>query len=358
MSKRIAILTGGGDCPGLNSAIRAVTRIARNRYQCEIVGIRDGFEGLIERRLMPLHVDDVRGILRVGGTILGSSNRTNPFAWQQHPDSPPIDASDRVLETIVTEGIDALIVVGGDGTLTLAGRLARLGVPVVGIPKTIDNDVHGTDYAIGFDTCVAIVTEALDRLHTTAESHHRIMLVEVMGRTAGWIALYAGIAGGADFILTPERPYHLDGIFETVERRRAAGKHFTIGVVAEGVVSPSGALVHRSLDGIEHSWKLGGVCNELAAAMEARTTQEVRSITLGHLQRGGSPGSFDRTLATALAHRAMQAAFAGESGVMAGIRGAETSIVPLAKVAVGPRLVPDSHPLLAAAHEMGVYVGK
>lgn len=356
-AKRIAIMTGGGDCPGLNAAIRTLTRTAIHSYGYEVLGVLDGFAGLIESRCRPLTEADVRGILRVGGTILGASNRTNPFAWREHDTAPIIDASDRVIQTLEDWGVDALVVVGGDGTLTLASFFAARGVPVIGVPKTIDNDVHGTAYSIGFDTCVATVTDALDRLHTTAESHHRVMLVEVMGRTAGWVALHAGIAGGADIILIPERPYAIDGILAAIERRRARGRLFTIAVVAEGISSPSGDLIYQSREGETHSWKLGGVGNALAADLETHSDQEIRSIVLGHLQRGGSPSVFDRTLATSLAFRATQLAHSGITGVMVGVDGDQVHAVPLSDIAIGPRRVPPQHTLVDAAHHMGIYIG-
>lgn len=357
MRRRIAIMTGGGDCPGLNVAIRTITRVAVHSYGCEVVGILDGYAGLIEGRYRRLQPADVRGILRIGGTILGASNRTNPFAWRRDDHAPPIDASEIVCRQIEDLAIDALIVIGGDGSLTLASRFVDRGVPIVGIPKTIDNDVYGTDYAIGFDSCVATVIDALDRLHTTAESHHRVMLVEVMGRTTGWVALHAGVAGGADVILMPEIPYTVDGILDAIERRRAAGSLFTIAVVGEGISTPGGTLVYQSRHGEAHDWRLGGVCNALAAELAELTDREVRSIVLGHLQRGGSPTAFDRVLATTLAHRAVQAALDGTVGVAVGLDGDETRLIPLRDIAVGPRPVPPSHSLVDAARRMGIYVG-
>lgn len=360
-ARRIAIMTGGGDCPGLNAAIRAVTRIAVNHFGFEVVGIRNGFEGLIGNDTVPLAPAAVRGILRVGGTILGSSNRTNPFRYlpDHDPESEPVDASEIAWQNFQATGADTLIVIGGDGTLLLAGMFGdRYGIPVVGIPKTIDNDVHGTDYAIGFDSAVSVVTDAVDRLHTTAESHHRVLLVEAMGRTAGWIALYAGVTGGADVALTPEREYTIDGIVETVATRRENGHRFTIAVVAEGVQSPDGGTVFRATSGESHRWRLGGVTSHLEAVLDSILEQEVRSLVLGHLQRGGSPTPFDRALATQLGAKAIQTVADGGGNVVVGIQGLEIVTSPLSLVATGPRQVPDDHPMITAGIQMGMYLGQ
>lgn len=355
---RIGVMTGGGDCPGLNAAIRAVTRTATEHYGCEVIGIRDGFEGLIHNTTRPLNPADVRGVLRVGGTLLGSSNRTNPFAYQDSEGGAPFDAAERAFATTRALGLNGLIVIGGDGTLLLANRFAhQYGVPVIGIPKTIDNDVHGTDYAIGFDSAVSYVTDAIDRLHTTAESHHRVMLLETMGRTTGWIALYAGIAGGADVILVPERPYNIDGVVAAIERRASRGFSFTIVAVAEGVATPTGEQSYRQHSGEPHEWKLGGVCDALSALLRSRIRQEVRGIVLGHLQRGGNPTAFDRALATQLGAHAVRLLAEGTTSVVVGLRGLKVGTAPLTEVARGARTVPLDHPLLLAAHEMGVYVG-
>jgi phosphofructokinase-like protein len=357
VTRTIALMTGGGDCPGLNAAIRAVTRIAVHEYGWNVVGIRDGFEGLIERRYQPLRPGDTRGILRIGGTILGTSNRTNPFKYTARGTAEPVDASEVAHDTLREIGADALIVIGGDGTLALAHHFAGDRIPIVGIPKTIDNDVHGTDYAIGFDSCVATVADAVDKLHTTAESHHRVMLVEVMGRTTGWVALYSGLAGGADIVLLPERGYTLDSLIENIERRRRDGRHFTIGVVAEGVAGPSGSPLYTSQVGDPWDWKLGGVCQVLARELASATREEVRTIVLGHLQRGGSPTPADRILATQLAFGALAALRRDEGGVMAGVHGTETALVPLERVATGARQVPADLPALHAADAIGMFVG-
>lgn len=357
MSKTIALLTGGGDCPGLNAAIRTIVRVASNAYGYRVIGVRDGFEGLIERRYEELRPEQMRGILRLGGTILGSSNRTNPRRYRAPGSTEEIDASETAHDTLREMGADALIVIGGDGTLCLAHQFAENRIPLVGIPKTIDNDVHGTDYAIGFDSCIQTVTEAIDKLHTTAESHHRVLLVEVMGRTAGWVALYGAVAGGADLALLPERTYSLDDFARVIERRRGAGRYFTIAVVSEGVAAPTGELHYWKQASDEHGRRLGGVCHVMSDALSALTDQEVRAIVLGHLQRGGSPTPTDRVLATQLAYAAIEAVHNGFAGVMAGVHGNRAVLVPLDEVAVGPRLVPPDHPLLLAADAMGMFVG-
>ncbi len=345
----------------LNAAIRTVVRSATRSHGSRVIGIADGFEGLIEKRYQELTSSDTRGILRIGGTILGSSNRTDPWNYTPPGETTAVDASAAAYETLEEIGADALIVIGGDGTLFLTHKFAAGRFPVVGIPKTIDNDVHGTDVAIGFDSCVATVTDAIDKLHTTAESHHRIMLVEVMGRSAGWVALYAGVAGGADAVLIPERSaqlrYKLSDLVDTIEMRQRSGRHFTIIVVAEGVASPSGEEIFWSRTGDEHAWRLGGVCHPLAQELGKLTKREVRALVLGHVQRGGTPTPTDRILATKLAEAATVAAHDGIDGVMAGLQGSSVELVPLAQVAIGPRLVPDDEPLLKAAEAIGTFVG-
>ncbi|HBY46094.1 MAG TPA: ATP-dependent 6-phosphofructokinase [Thermomicrobiales bacterium] len=357
MRKTIALMTGGGDCPGLNAAIRTVVRIARHEYGDRVIGIEDGYEGLIEGRYRELDINDTRGILRIGGTILGSSNRTDPTDYTGPGETEPRDRSSEAFATLEKVGAEALIVVGGDGTMLLTHQFAKGRIPVVGIPKTIDNDVHGTDYAIGFQTCITTVTDALDKLHTTAESHHRIVLLEVMGRSAGWVALFAGIAGGADIILIPERAYSIEQILDKVRQREARGSHFTIGVIAEGSAAPSGETVYREQHGGAHHWKLGGVCASLANALQQHTSRDVRGLVLGHIQRGGSPVVFDRLLATQLGSAAIHAIHDGADGVMVGIEGSSVKQTPLSSVAIGPRRVPDDHEMIRAAETMGLYVG-
>lgn len=323
---RIGVLTGGGDCPGLNAVIRAVVRKGVQTYGDEFVGFRDGWRGPLEDDARDLGVADVRGILPRGGTILGSS-RTNPFA---------VDGGvERIRATLESRGCDALIVIGGEDTLGVATRLADLEVAVVGVPKTIDNDLSGTDFTFGFDTAVTIATEAIDRLHTTAESHHRVLVVEVMGRHAGWIALHAGLAGGANIILIPERPFDIDKVCAQVESRFAT--HFSpIVVVSEGAVpiaSTDGSgmtLQSGEKDAFGHV-RLGGVGERLAQEIEARTGKEARAVVLGHVQRGGTPTAFDRWLATRLGLHAIDAVHDGAFGTMMALRGTDIVRVPLSE---------------------------
>jgi 6-phosphofructokinase 1 len=310
------MLTGGGDCPGLNAVIRAVVRKGVFHYRDEFVGFLEGWRGLIEDKRMPLTLDAVGGILPRGGTILRTS-RTNP--------SKRPDGLDRCMSTIDKNKIDALVAIGGDDTLSVAQKLHEKGVKVVGVPKTIDNDLSGTDYTFGFDTACNIVCEAIDRLHTTAEAHNRVMVVEVMGRDAGWIALYSGIAGGADVILIPERPFDIDQVAESLRQRHERGRYFSIVVVAEGAKfsakSSDAAPIQQDMgrDEFGHA-KLGGVANVLSKEIEKRTGYETRAVVLGHIQRGGSPSAFDRVLATRYGLGAIDMVHRGEFGCMAALR--------------------------------------
>jgi len=318
---RIGVLTGGGDCPGLNAVIRAVVRKGVGVYGHEFVGYRDGWKGPLENVTMPLGVPEVRGILPRGGTILGSS-RTNPIK---------VDGGvERITANLHAAGVDALIAIGGEDTLGVATRLADLGVPAVGVPKTIDNDLNATDYTFGFDTAVNIATEAIDRLHTTAESHHRALIVEVMGRHAGWIALHAGLAGGANVILIPEVPFSLERVCSYVESRFQS--HYApIIVVAEGATPDGGenATLDKGLDAFGHV-RLGGIGEWLAQQIEARTGKEARTTVLGHIQRGGTPSAFDRVLATRFGLHAIDAAHERDFGKMVALRGTSIVRVPLA----------------------------
>jgi ATP-dependent phosphofructokinase / diphosphate-dependent phosphofructokinase len=317
----VGVLTGGGDCPGLNAVIRAVVRRGVKEYDYEFVGFRDGWRGLLEGETVRLGVPEVRGILPRGGTILGSS-RTNPFK---------IDGGvDRIQENLKKAGADALIAIGGEDTLGVATKLSDLGVDVVGVPKTIDNDLSGTDFTFGFDTAVNIATEAIDRLHTTAESHHRVVIVEVMGRHAGWIALHSGLAGGANIVLIPEQPFDIEKVCELVESRFRTN-YSPIVVVAEGAVPvEGGGMTTQSgeLDSFGHV-RLGGIGDRLAVEIEKRTGQEARAVVLGHTQRGGTPTAFDRWLATRFGLHAIQAVHEGAFGTMVALRGAEIVRVPL-----------------------------
>jgi 6-phosphofructokinase 1 len=324
---RIGVLTGGGDAPGLNAAIRAVVRRALEGSH-EVVGIRNGWLGLLEGNTTPLTRDSVSGILPRGGTILGTS-RTNPFK------SP--DGGQRLLEMIQRLGIDALIAIGGDDTLGVALKLFKLGGRVVGIPKTMDNDVPGTDYTIGFDTAVNVVMDACDRLHTTAEAHHRVMIIEVMGRDAGWVAGMGGLAGGADVILVPEVPFTIDEVCQIVRRRHERGRTFSIVVAAEGA-KPSDVGVQVTQDTRVDQFghiRLGGIGALLASEVEARTGYETRVTVLGHLQRGGSPTVFDRVLATRYGVAAVEAVEAGQFGTMVAVRGTKIVSVRLEEALTG-----------------------
>ena len=319
---KIGVLTGGGDCPGLNAAIRAVVRKAEVGYGDTILGFRDGWRGVVDRQMVVLDVERCRGILPRGGTILGTS-RTNPYK---------IDGgAERAIENLAAEGVDALVAIGGEDTLGVARRLSESGVKVVGIPKTIDNDLSGTDVTIGFDTAVQIAVDAIDRLHTTAESHDRVVVCEVMGRHVGWIATYAGIAAGAAVILVPEEPFDIDAVCQHLRRRHAKGRYASIVVVAEGAKPVDGTIVVAAggTDQFGHE-RLGGIGNVLAQEIEARTGIESRVTILGHVQRGGTPTAADRIVATRFGTAAVDAVHAGESGVMVALRGPAIELVPLA----------------------------
>jgi ATP-dependent phosphofructokinase / diphosphate-dependent phosphofructokinase len=328
---RIGILTGGGDCPGLNAVIRAVVRKGVGQHGDEIVGFRDGWRGVLEGDAVPMDLAAVRGILPRGGTVLGTS-RTNPYGSE--------DGERRVLDTLDRLGIEALIPIGGEDTLGVATRLAASGVRVVGVPKTIDNDLDATDYTFGFDTAVGVAMEAIDRLHTTGDSHHRTLVVEVMGRHAGWIALHAGMAGGANVVLIPEKPFDVDAVVEHCRHRFESG-YSPIIVVSEGA-APSGgelALQTGETDAFGHV-RLGGIGPALAALIEARTGREARAVVLGHIQRGGTPSPFDRVLATRFGLAAVDAVHEGQSGVMVALRGTDIVRVPLAAATAQLKLVP------------------
>jgi 6-phosphofructokinase 1 len=359
--KRLGILTGGGDCPGLNAVIRAVAKTAFFRYGIEVLGIMDGFGGLIENRCSLLHDRDVSGILHRGGTILGTTNRDNPFRYPVgEKDGQTIwgDVSDRAIANLREMGVDVLIVVGGDGSLHIAHELYKKGVPAIGIPKTIDNDLSATDFTFGFDTALNTATDAIDKLHTTAESHHRMMILEVMGRNAGWIALHSGLAGGADVILIPEIPFTYDAICAKISARRQAGKKFSIMVVAEGAELPGGELVYQDkVEGNPLLDKLGGVGSVVARVIQQKSGVETRVTVLGHLQRGGTPTPFDRILGTRFGVKAVELAMNGEFGKMACLQGGIVDSVPL-KAAVSELKRVDPHgELVRAAKSVGVSFG-
>jgi ATP-dependent phosphofructokinase / diphosphate-dependent phosphofructokinase len=331
---RIGLLTGGGDCPGLNAVIRVVVRKAIDIFGDEVIGFRDGWRGVLEDDFEPLTIESTRGILPLGGTILGSS-RTNPYAREE--------GVAQVLATISKHGLDGLIPIGGEDTLGVANRLGADGVKVVGVPKTIDNDLGGTDVTFGFDTAMQIATDAIDRLHTTAESHHRILVVEVMGRTAGWIALYSGVAGGADVILIPEIPFDIDEVCRLIRRRHDRGRPFSIVVVAEGASPKEGTMEvtqGTTVDEFGHP-RLGGIGYTLEREIEERTGYETRATVLGHVQRGGTPTAFDRVLATRLGLAAIDAAHEGRWGMMTALRANAIELVPLADAVAAVRRVPS-----------------
>jgi phosphofructokinase-like protein len=317
---RVGVLTGGGDCPGLNAVIRAVVRKGVGEYGFDFVGFRDGWRGPLENVTSPLGIPQVRGILPRGGTVLGSS-RTNPFKVD--------NGVERVKANLESNHVDALVAIGGEDTLGVATKLADLGVNVVGVPKTIDNDLSGTDFTFGFDTAVNIATEAIDRLHTTAESHHRVLVVEVMGRHAGWIALHSGIAGGANVILIPERPFDIEKVCKLVEQRFQL-QYAPIIVVAEGALPEEGTM--STVDGEEDAFghvRLRGIGDRLAGEIEGRTGKESRAVVLGHIQRGGTPTAFDRWLATRFGLHAIEAVHDGDFGKMVALRGTEIVRVDL-----------------------------
>jgi len=326
------MLTGGGDCPGLNAVIRAVVRKGIDTYDDELVGFHDGWRGVLEDSHTELNIESTRGILPRGGTILGSS-RTNPYKRE--------DGVERVKEVLEKLRLDGLVAIGGEDTLGVANRLYNDGVNVIGVPKTIDNDLGGTDVTFGFDTALHIATEAIDRLHTTAESHNRILVVEVMGRTAGWIALHSGVAGGADVILIPEIPFDIDEVCRLIRRRHARGRYFSIVVAAEGATPKEGTMTLQTgaVDEFGHP-RLGGIGYALEREIESRTGYETRATVLGHVQRGGTPTAFDRVLATRLGLAAITAAHAGEWGMMAALRSTNVEMVPLADAVAEVRHVP------------------
>ncbi|MFG2279461.1 6-phosphofructokinase [Streptomyces asoensis] len=330
---RVGVLTGGGDCPGLNAVIRSVVRKGIQEYGFDFVGLRDGWLGALRGHVVPLDVASVRGILPRGGTVLGSS-RTNPF---KHDDGPR-----RIEDTLAAHGIDALVVIGGEDTLGAAGELSRRGLRLVGVPKTIDNDVAGTDYTFGFDTAVGIATEAIDRLHTTAESHMRALVVEVMGRHSGWIALHAGVAGGANVILVPERPFDIEQVCAWVQSRFRFN-YAPIVVVAEGAVPKEGQMVlkDRSRDEYGHV-RLSGIGEWLALEIARRTGKDARTTVLGYIQRGGTPSAFDRWLATRFGLHAVDAVKDGDFGTMTALRGTQIVRVPLPDAHTGTKTVDDS----------------
>jgi ATP-dependent phosphofructokinase / diphosphate-dependent phosphofructokinase len=354
--KRIAVLTGGGDCPGLNAVIRAVVKDAIN-CGMEVFGIEDGFLGLIEDRIRPLNLDDVSNILTMGGTILGSNNRSDPsrFPWGKNEDGSIKykDLTDVCVTHLKIRKIEALVVIGGDGTMSVAKPITDQGFNCIGVPKTIDNDLYGTDITFGFLSAVHVATEALDRVHSTAASHHRVMVVELMGRNAGWITLYSGVASGADVILLPEIEFDLDKVCEECIKRSQRGKRFTIIAVAEGAKPKGGEqIVDRVIENSPEAIRLGGIAKWLSTEIETRTEIESRYVVLGHTQRGGTPVAADRVLATQFGHHAMQLLKMGKTNRLVVMKGQELSDVDIQSAADKQRLVPLDHPLIAAARSV------
>jgi ATP-dependent phosphofructokinase / diphosphate-dependent phosphofructokinase len=361
---RIAISTGGGDAPGLNGVIRAVV-LSAVRRGWEVIGVRNGYQGLLapgDQLLMRLDRESVRGIAHLGGTILGTTNRGDPFNYpvEQNGQLVPMDLSGRLVQRVHELGIDALISLGGDGSMGLAMRLLERGVPrVIGVPKTIDNDLHGTDITFGFETAVATATDAIDKLHTTAASHQRVMVVELMGRYAGWIALHAGISGGADVVLIPEIAFDMAAVCEKIERRYSTGREFAIVVVAEGAAPKGGKMVFKGERGEfkEHAL-LGGLAEQVAKEIGARTGRETRSLVLGHLQRGGAPVTSDRLLATRLGCAATRCVEQSQVSGMVALVCGEVKLIPFAELPTGPRLVePATSDIVRSGRELGMCFG-
>jgi len=360
--RRIAVLTGGGDCPGLNAVIRGAVKGAHFEHNIKVVGIEDGYAGLVEKRYRLLHPDDVSGILYRGGTILGTSNRDNPFKYftdaKGNPVSQGVDRSEEAIANLTEMGAEALIAIGGDGSLTIAYELSQKGVPVVGVPKTIDNDLGATDVTFGFDTAITTATEAIDKLHTTAESHHRVMILEVMGRYAGWIALHSGIAGGGDVILIPEIPYDMDRVCAAILERKKQGKKSSIVVVAEGAKPKGGEMVvAKVVKDSPDPLRLGGIGNKVGEEIEKRTGIETRTTVLGHVQRGGSPTPYDRILGTRFGVEAVRQVVARNFGTMVALRGADIVAVPILEAVGKLRKVDPEGELVKVAREVGTSFG-
>jgi 6-phosphofructokinase 1 len=362
MAKRIGVLTGGGDCPGLNAVIRGVVKGAILKRRWEVIGIEDGFEGLMNQdKCRLLSLEDVRGILPRGGTILGTTNRGNPFSCPVEDGGKTVlvDRSDLVVATIDRLGIEALIVVGGEGSLKIALELMEKGVKVVGVPKTIDNDLMETDVTFGFNTALETATDALDKLHTTAESHHRVMILEVMGRYAGWIALESGIAGGADVILIPEIPFDIGKICHSVNSRREAGRRFSIIVAAEGAYPVDGSrVVQEAATAANAVERLGGVGDYVARRITRCLDMDVRVTVLGHLQRGGSPTTFDRCLGSRFGVKALELVESGQFGQMVSLKGRSIVAAPIGQAVANLKLVDPAGEMVRCAEELGITFGR
>lgn len=358
--KRIGILTAGGDCPGLNAVVRAVTKHAL-KNGVEVLGFKNGFDGLVKNQHIMLDDRAVSGILTRGGTILGTSNIANPFKYTLPPlgsAQKPLDVSSVALHNLKENNIDALVTIGGDGTLSMSSKFIDLGVPIVGVPKTIDNDLSATDFTFGFDSALSIATEAVDRIHTTAESHHRVMIIETMGRYAGWIALRSCIAGGGDICLIPEIPYNDNAIICAIEKRRRKGKTFSIIVAAEGAINEKGEMaVQKTIAGSTDPVRLGGISGKIAAMIEQKINVECRVVVLGHLQRGGTPTAFDRWLSTRFGAGAVDLLLEGKTGYMVALRGTEIVSVPIKEAVAKLKLVNPLGQEVAAARAVGTSFG-
>ena len=360
---RVGILTGGGDCSGLNAVIRGITRSAIIEHHSAVLGIEGGFEGLVNDRNRPLTVRDTRDILSEGGTILGTTNKGNPFEYREIDEKGKIvtrDISEKVIKNFRKMMLDCLFVVGGEGTLQIGYEFYKLGLPIVGVPKTIDNDLDGTDYTFGFQTAVQVASDALDRLSTTGKSHQRVMILEVMGRDSGWIALEAGIAGGAHIILIPEIPFSMENVLEKIKLRQAGGSPYSMIVVTEGATELGGGQITKEeadqrLQGVA---QLGGIGQYIASQISKEIELEVRCTTLGHIQRGGTPNSFDRVLATRLASYAVKAAAEGKFGHMVALKTPDITLVPLEDLAGVVRHVPLNSQLIKCAESIGISLGR
>lgn len=358
--KVIGMLTGGGDCPGINAVIRAVAKAAMKSRRWEVLGFRDGYAGLVLRDNIKLTNECVSGILNTGGTILGTSNKADPFRWAEEKDGKLFfsDKSREVMDYCEELGLSVLVCIGGDGTLNIANRLADMGLRVVGIPKTIDNDLSGTDITFGHDTAVAIATNAIDRLHTTAESHHRVMVIELMGRYAGWLALASGIAGGGDIILIPEIKFEMEKVYKAINERAVKGKRFSIVVVAEGAAPAGGEkVVKKMVPDSPDPIRLGGIGKLVGNQIEKEMNIETRVTVLGHVQRGGSPTAFDRILATKYGVGAIELLEQGKFGEMVCLRGNRISSVPVEEAVGKLKLVPVDSGLVTTARRLGTAFG-
>ncbi|MGB7926202.1 MAG: ATP-dependent 6-phosphofructokinase [Pyrinomonadaceae bacterium] len=359
MYKTIGIVTGGGDAPGLNAVIRAVVKTAVGEYDARVIGIEDSFEGVLgEPRTRELRPADVRGLLPRGGTILGTRNRGR-FVERTTDGRvvKPEEIYREAIENLGRLGIEALVVLGGEGTLAISAEFHRHGFPVIGVPKTIDNDLACTELTFGFVTALDIATEALDRLHTTAESHDRVMILEVMGRNTGWIALHSGIAGGADVILIPEIPFSMESVAEKIRERERCGSQFSIIVAAEGALEAGGELIYQNQGDEHHQPRLGGIGNYCRNCLEELTGKETRCVVLGHLQRGGRPNAFDRMLATNFGACAVRALMRGERGMMVALQAADVVTVPISEAVVSLKTVPPNGQLIQTARDTGISFG-